>query len=164
MSTNKDQISFRKAEKKDAKLVIYFVKALADYVKMSDEVKIDEEIFTKWMFDKNSAEVIFLVKDGKEIGIALYLYLFSTFNCKPSLYLEDLFIEEEHRNKGYGKLIFKELAKIAKENGLDRLEWTCLDKNEKGLIFYNSLGAKRLNDRRLLRLENDELTEFLSNF
>jgi hypothetical protein len=84
MSTNKDQISFRKAEKKDVKLVIYFVKALADYVKMSDEVKIDEEIFTKWMFDKNSAEVIFLVKDGKEIGIALYLYLFSTFNCKPS--------------------------------------------------------------------------------
>ncbi|MGD1821845.1 MAG: GNAT family N-acetyltransferase [Pleomorphochaeta sp.] len=162
MSIEKDIISFRFATKDDLKLVISFVKKLAIHVDMVDEVKIEEEVFSKWMFDEKSAHVLFLLKDGKEIGIALYLYLFSTFNCRPTLYLEDLYIDKEHRNNGYGKLIFKQLAKIAKERDLNRIEWTCLDNNDKGLIFYNSLGAEKLGDRRLLRLENDNLDKFIA--
>lgn len=156
-------ISFRKAEEKDISLVISFVKKLAKHVNMMDEVNIDEDSFKKWMFEEKTIHAIFLVKDNKEIGIALYLYLFATFNCKPTLYLEDLFIDKEYRNRGYGKLIFKELAKIAKEKGLNRLEWTCLDENEKGLMFYNSLGSKKLNDRRLIRLEKEDLERFVSS-
>lgn len=158
-----EEITFRKAERTDLKLVIFFVKALAKHVNMEDEVNISEKEFEKWMFDEKAANVIFLLKDGKEIGFALYLFLFATFKCKPTLYLEDLYILEEHRNKGYGKKLFKELAKIAKEKGSTRLEWTCLDHNEKGLFFYNSLGAKRLEDRRMLRLEDEKIDEFLKS-
>ncbi len=159
---NDDKISFRKAEKKDIKLVISFAKKLAKHVDLMDEVNIDEKIFSKWIFDEKTANVIFLMKGEKEIGFALYLYLFASFNCKPTLYLEDIYIDEEHRNKGYGKLIFKELAKIAKEKNLNRLEWTCLDENKRGLDFYNSLGSKKLDDRRLIRLEKEDLNKFLA--
>ncbi len=158
-----EEITFRKAERKDLKLVIFFVKALAKHSNMEDKVNITEKEFERWMFDEKAANVIFLLKDGKEIGFALYLFLFSAFKCKPTLYLEYLYILEEHRSKGYGKKVFKELAKIAKDKDLSRIEWICLDNNEKGLVFYNSLGAKRLEDRRMLRLEDEKIDEFLNN-
>lgn len=162
MKKNIDGVSFRKAEKKDLKLVISFAKKLAEHVDLMEEVNINEDDFSKWVFDEKTANVIFLIKDGKEIGFALYLYLFASFNCKPTLYLEDIYIDEKYRNRGYGKLIFKQLAKIAKENDLNRIEWTCLDENKKGLVFYNSLGSKKLDDRRLIRLEKEDLDNFLA--
>ncbi len=158
----KDNVSFRLAKKEDIDIVISFVKKLAIAVDMEDEVNINKDTFEKMMFDNKKVEALFLVVDGKVVGMALYLYLFATFNCRQTLYLEDLYIDEEYRSKGYGRLVFKQLAQIAKEQDINRIEWTCKTYNQKGLSFYNSLGAKKLDKRIILRLEKDDLDIFLN--
>ena len=127
---------------------------------MEDEVDINKETFEKMMFENKKVEALFLEVDGKVVAMALYLYLFATFNCRQTLYLEDLYIDEEYRSKGYGRLIFKRLAQIAKAQDINRIEWTCKTFNEKGLSFYNSLGATKLDKRIILRLEKDNLDNF----
>lgn len=154
-------VSFRSATADDVELVISFVKKLAVAVDMEDEVDIDVAKFKEWMFDKRKVEALFILENGKEVGMALYLYLFATFNCRQTLYLEDLYIDQEYRSKGYGRLVFKQLAQIAKKQDINRIEWTCKTFNDKGLSFYKSLGATKLDKRVILRLEKDNLNTFL---
>jgi len=141
------------------KLILYFVKELAKYEKMLDDVIATEELLQDWIFIKKKAEVIFAIVDGKEIGIALFFHNFSTFLGKAGIYLEDLFVLPEYRGNGYGKAIFKELAKIALERGCGRFEWSCLDWNQPSIDFYLSLGAKQMNNWTLYRVEGQTLND-----
>lgn len=104
-----DKLIFRSAERKDTPLILQFIKKLAKYEKMENEVVADEKTLESWIFDKQKAEVIFAVLNGKEIGFALFFHNFSTFLGKAGIYLEDLFIEPEYRGKGYGKALLKNL-------------------------------------------------------
>lgn len=150
-------MEYRYAERKDIPLLISFIKKLAEYENMTDQVKIDADTLEKWIFNKEKAEVIFALEDGKEVGYALFFYNFSTFLGKAGIYLEDLFILPEYRGKGYGKGLLKTLAKIAVDNDYGRLEWSCLDWNKPSIDFYLSLGAEPLSDWTMYRTTGDAL-------
>lgn len=154
----KDNLSFRNAERKDVALILEFVRELAEYEKMLDEVVADEATLETWLFDRQKAEVIFAVEDGKEVGFALFFHNFSTFLGRAGIYLEDLYVKEEHRTKGYGKALLKKLASIAVERGCGRLEWSCLDWNKPSIDFYMSLGAEPMKDWTIYRAAGDTLT------
>ncbi len=152
-------LAFRNAERKDAALILQFIKELADYEKMLDEVVADETTLETWIFDKQKAEVIFAIKDGKEVGFALFFHNFSTFLGRAGVYLEDLYVKPEYRGKGYGKAILKKLASIAAERGCGRLEWWCLDWNKPSIDFYLSLGAEPMSDWTVYRIAGDTLKQ-----
>ena len=109
--------------------------------------------------ENKKAEVIFALEDEKEVGFALFFHNFSTFLGRAGIYLEDLFVLPEHRGKGYGKGLLKQLAKITVERGCGRLEWSCLDWNKPSIDFYLSLGATPMDEWTIYRLTGDTLTK-----
>lgn len=151
-------LTFRTAERKDTHLILQFIKKLAEYEKMADEVVADEATLEHWIFDKQKAEVIFELENGHEVGFALFFHNFSTFLGRAGIYLEDLYVEPEYRGKGYGKALIKKLASIAVERGCGRLEWWCLDWNKSSIDFYLSLGAQPMSDWTVYRITGDSLT------
>ena len=148
---------FRFAEREDAPLILRFIRSLAEYEKMADDVVATEELLMEWIFEKGKAEVIFALEDGKEVGFALFFHNFSTFLGRAGIYLEDLFVLEEHRGKGYGKALLKKLAQIAVERGCGRLEWWCLDWNKPSIDFYRSLGAEPMEEWTTYRIAGETL-------
>ena len=148
---------FRYARRCDTPLILRFIKELAKYENMLDEVVADEKILEEWIFDKQKAEVIFALEGDKEVGFALFFHNFSTFLGKAGIYLEDLYVRPEYRGKGYGKGILKKLASIAAERGCGRLEWWCLDWNKPSIDFYLSLGAEPMKDWTVYRIAGDTL-------
>ena len=150
-------VGFRYAERKDVALILQWIKELADYEKMLDQVVADEATLEEWIFDKQKAEVIFAMEEGEEVGFALFFHNFSTFLGRAGLYLEDLYVRPEYRGKGYGKAILEKLAAIAVERGCGRLEWWCLDWNKPSIDFYLSLGAEPMADWTVYRMAGDTL-------
>lgn len=153
------ELTFRYAKRTDSALILRFIKALAEYEKMLDEVIADETTIEEWIFDKQKAEVIFAIADGREVGFALFFHNFSTFLGRAGIYLEDLFVFPEYRGKGYGKALLKRLASIAVERKCGRLEWWCLDWNQPSIDFYLSLGAEPMSDWTVYRITGDTLLE-----
>ena len=154
------ELTFRQAEEKDAGLILYFIKQLAEYEHMSDEVVATEELLREWIFEKKKAEVIFALENGEAVGFALFFHNFSTFLGRAGIYLEDLFVLKEHRGKGYGKALLKKLAQTAIERGCGRLEWSCLDWNTPSIDFYLLLGARRMDDWTGYRMAGAQLAGF----
>ena len=154
-----NNLTFRSAERKDTALILRFIKELAEYEKMLNEVVADGPTLETWIFDQKKAEVIFAVEDGKEVGFALFFHNFSTFLGRAGIYLEDLYVRPECRGKGYGKAILRKLAQIAVERGCDRLEWWCLDWNKPSIDFYLSLGAEPMSDWTVYRIAGDTLKQ-----
>ena len=152
-----NHFEIRYATEKDAALILEFIRGIAEYEKMSDEVVATEELLQEWIFEKKKAEVIFAVENGVEVGFALFFHNFSTFVGRAGLYLEDLFVKVEHRGKGYGKALLKELARIAVERGCGRMDWVCLDWNQPSIDFYRSLGAVPMDEWTIYRLTGDTL-------
>jgi len=151
------ELSFRYAEQKDCGLILYFIKELAIYEKMLDEVVATEELLQEWIFTQKKAEVLFACEDGKEIGFALFFHNFSTFLGRAGIYLEDLYVLPDYRKKGYGKALLQKLAQIAVERGCGRLEWCCLDWNQPSIDFYLSLGAEPMQDWTTYRVAGETL-------
>ena len=154
-----EQFQFRYADEKDTALILQFIRDLAEYELMLDEVVATEELLNEWIFQKEKAEVIFALEDGKEVGFALFFHKFSTFLGRAGIYLEDLYVKPEYRGKGYGKGLLKQLAKIAVERGCGRLEWWCLDWIQPSIDFYLSLGAEPMNDWTVYRFAGDSLNK-----
>lgn len=155
----KNQLTFRFAQRKDVPLILKWIKELADYEKLLHEVVATEELLEQWIFDKEKAEVIFAMVDQEEVGFALFFHNFSTFLGRAGIYLEDLYVKPEYRGNGYGKAILKQLAKIAMERGCGRLEWWCLDWNKPSIDFYRSLGAEAMDEWTVYRITGDTLKE-----
>ena len=153
-------MEIRFATRKDVKTILEFIKELATYENLLGEVVATEELLTEWIFDKKKAEVLLLEVENNAVGFALFFHNFSTFLGRAGIYLEDLFVKKEHRGKGYGKALLKELAKIAVDRGCGRLEWSCLDWNKPSVDFYLSLSAKPMDEWTIYRLQGEELTDF----
>lgn len=151
---------FRFATEQDVSLILDFIKDLAEYEKMSDQVIADENLLREWIFEKKKAEVIFALENGKEVGFALFFHNFSTFLGRAGIYLEDLFVKPAYRGRGHGKGLIRELARITVERGCGRLEWCCLDWNRPSIDFYLSLGARPMDEWTTYRLAGDRLREF----
>lgn len=152
-----EKLTFRYAERKDTPLILQFIKELAEYEKLADQVVADEATLEEWLFDKQKAEVIFPMIEGQEIGYALFFHNFSTFLGRAGLYLEDLFIRPQYRGKGYGKALLKKIASVATERKCGRLEWWCLDWNKPSIDFYLSLGAQPMFEWTSYRVTGDTL-------
>lgn len=153
----KEICSFRSAERRDVPLILRYIRELARYEKLEEEVVATEEILEEWLFDKEKAEVIFAVVDGKEVGFALFFHNFSTFLGRAGIYLEDLYVEPAHRGQGIGTALLRELARIAVARGCGRLEWWCLDWNSPSIEFYRSLGAEAMDDWTVYRISGETL-------
>lgn len=157
----KDEFRIRTTDIDDAELVLSYIKKIAEYEKLSDLVVADVNDIRKSIFEKKQAEVVIAEVDGHPIGFMLYFFSYSTFWGRANLYLEDLFIDKAYRHQGYGKLMFKALAKIAVKNECKRIDWMCLDWNQKSIEFYQSLGAKPLNEWITFRLEDQEISKLI---
>lgn len=147
----------RFAQRGDTALILKFIKKLAEYEAMSNDVVATEKLLEQWIFEKELARVLFIMEDGEEVGFALFFYNFSTFLGKGGIHLEDLFVLPEYRGKGYGKALLCRVASIALQQGCGRMEWSCLDWNKGSIAFYRSLGAEPLEGWTQYRLSGDTL-------
>lgn len=153
-------LSIRPAAESDAALILTFIRELAAFEKLEDQITADEESICVSIFEKKQAEVIIGEFGGKAAAFALYFHNYSTFLGRANLYLEDLFVREDFRGKGIGKAMLHRLAKIAVAQGCGRLDWACLDWNRPAIGFYRKLGAQVIDDRRIFRFGGDVLLSF----
>ena len=154
------KFEIRPAKENEAGLVLEFIKKLAVYEKMIDEVEATEATIYESLFVKHEAEVVFGCEDGVPVGFALFFHNFSTFVGRKGLYLEDLFVIPEKRGLGYGKALLLYLARLAKERNCGRMEWICLDWNAPSLAFYRSIGAVPLDEWTVQRMTESVMKRF----
>ncbi|HEX4935205.1 MAG TPA: GNAT family N-acetyltransferase [Gemmatimonadaceae bacterium] len=148
------------AREDDVPLLLRFIRDLATYEKLEHEVTATEEGLRRTLFgEKRYAEALIARLDGEPVGFALFFHNYSTFVGKPGLYLEDLFVEPDHRGKGVGKALLQRLAAIAIERDCGRMEWAVLDWNAPSIAFYRSLGAVPMDDWTVFRLAGPALRE-----
>ncbi len=155
-----EQFFIKSAVKEDAPVILDFIKALAEYEKLSDEVVATKEAIEKTLFDDNpKAECIIGYENDKPVAFALFFHNYSTFLGKYGIYLEDLFVIPEKRGKGYGKRMLKKLAEISVDRNCGRLEWSVLDWNKPAIEFYKALGAKPMDEWTTFRLTGNSLNK-----
>ena len=153
-----DILSIRPATESDTALILRFIEKLAEYEKLSHEVVATEAALHASLFGEHPyAEVLLAYWGAEPVGFALFFYNYSTFLAQPGIYLEDLFVDPEHRGKGIGKALLVQLARIAMERGGGRVEWSVLDWNEPSIGFYRSLGAVAKDEWTVYRLTGDAL-------
>lgn len=142
----------------DVPLILEFIRGLAVYERLADRVVATEESLRRTLFgNPRFAEVLIAEDSGEPVGFALFFHNYSTFLGRPGVYLEDLFVRDEARGKGYGKALLTRLAQIAVERGCGRLEWAVLDWNEPAIGFYKKLGAVPQDEWTTFRLAGDAL-------
>ncbi len=164
IATSNPDFTIRFATKDDVLLILSFIKQLAEYEQLAHEVIATEDILKETLFGEHKgAEVIIGEYKKEAVGFALFFHNFSTFLGRPGLYLEDLFIKPEMRNKGLGKIMLSFLAHVAKERGCGRLEWWVLDWNTPSINFYKSLGAKPMDEWTVFRLTGEALETLASD-
>jgi GNAT superfamily N-acetyltransferase len=151
--------TIRPATADDVQIVFDLICELATYEKLRDEVVGTPEILRESLFGRRDAEALIVEADGEAVGYAIFYTTFSTFECRSGIWLEDVYVRPEHRRGGIGRRILRHLAALALERGHVRLEWCALEWNEPALDFYAKLGARRLDDWRMLRLEADGMRE-----
>lgn len=157
-------LSIRFAVREDLPLIAQFIRDLAEYERLADEVRFDEVVLGERLFGARPyAEVLIGEIDDGPQGFALFFHNFSTFEGKPGVYLEDLFVRPEARGSGLGKALLKRLAALAVERDCARLEWAVLDWNEPAIQFYKSLGAKLMDEWTVMRVDGDALDSLSSN-
>ncbi|AEG49875.1 GCN5-related N-acetyltransferase [Sphingobium chlorophenolicum L-1] len=156
-------VTIREAVPADIGAIHGFILALADYEKLSHEVKADRASLEKYLFGpRPMAEVLIAEHDGQAIGFALFFHNFSTFEGRPGIYLEDLFVIPEARGLGAGKALLSRLAQLALERDCARLEWWVLDWNEPSIAFYRSLGARPMDEWTVQRVDGEALSALAS--
>lgn len=152
-------INIRIATEKDVTSILGFINELANYENMSSDVVATEELLKENIFEKKLAEVLISEYEGKAVGFALFFHNFSTFLGKGGIYLEDLYIQPQMRNKGIGKTLLSHLAKLAVERDCGRLEWSCLDWNEPSIAFYKERGATPMDEWTVYRVTGEKLND-----
>ncbi|WP_423363608.1 GNAT family N-acetyltransferase [Mycoplasma sp. P36-A1] len=156
-----NEYTMRLAKREDASTIFNFITKLAIYEEMLEAVTGDVSLIEKNLFENKCAEVLLIEDNNKPVAFAVFFTGFSTFTCKGTLYLEDLFVDEEYRNKGIGTMVFKKLSAIAKERDYTRVEWVCLDWNQNSIDFYEEkIGANALKEWIRFRLDGENLENF----
>ena len=160
IATSDPKTVLRFATAEDVGLIIDFIRQLADYEEMKDEVVTEEDRLRQSLFgERRVAEVVIASYEGEPAGFALFFHNFSTFLGQPGIYLEDLFVIPELRGHGIGRILLSFLARLAVERGCGRLEWWVLDWNEPAIRFYERLGAKPMDEWTVYRVTGDTLRE-----
>ncbi len=146
------------ATESDVPVLLSFVRKLADFEKLSDQVAATEGHIRSALFgEKRVAEALLAYRGSQPVAFAVFFHNFSTFLGRPGIYLEDLFVDPPHRGEGIGKALLVELARIARARNCGRLEWAVLDWNESAIEFYRSLGAESMDEWTIFRVTGDAL-------
>ncbi len=152
-------LSIRSATPADISLIGQFIRDLAEYEKLAHAVRFDEAVMAQKLFGPRPyAEVLIGEIDGTPQGFALFFHNFSTFEGRPGIYLEDLFVRPDARGSGLGKALLGKLAALAVERDCARLEWSVLDWNTPAIDFYKALGARPMDEWTVYRVDGDALT------
>jgi GNAT superfamily N-acetyltransferase len=151
-------VKIRAAVAADTPEILRLIRALAEYEKLSHKVTATEDKLRQALFGpRPGAEALLACEEGRVVGFALFFHNFSTFLGSAGVYLEDLFVDPESRGRGYGYRLLQRVAQLALERGCGRLEWAVLDWNQPAIDFYQSLGARPLDDWTLYRLTEESL-------
>lgn len=157
-STAIPHFEIRAATEDDVPLILSFIKELAEYERLADEVVATEELLRESLFGPHRvAEVVIGYYEDEPVGFAVFFHNFSTFLGRPGLYLEDLYVKPTHRGRGFGRAMLRHIAQIARERRCGRLEWAVLDWNEPAINFYKKLGAVPLDEWTVYRLTGEAL-------
>lgn len=153
-------LTIRPATAADLPLIAQLIRDLAEYEKLAHEVRFDEAVLGAKLFGPRPyAEVVIGELDGTPQGFALFFHNFSTFEGRPGIYLEDLFVRPAARGAGLGKALLSHLAALAIERDCARLEWSVLDWNEPAIGFYRKLGARLMDEWTVMRVDGAELAQ-----
>ena len=165
IQTKIERFTIRDADKKDCRLILSFIKELADYEKLLHEVEATEETLAHSLFSAEPcAKAINGEFEGQPVGYAFFFTNFSTFTGRPGIYLEDLYVSPNMRGKGFGKSLLAYLAKLAQDRNYTRVEWSVLDWNEPSIQFYRSIGAIPMDGWTVQRLHGQALENFAKEF
>lgn len=157
-----NDVQIRAAAEADVPLLFGLILELAAYEKLGTAVAGDAEVLRRSLFEQKVAEALLVeTADGEAVGYAIFFTNFSTFECRPGIWLEDVYVRPEHRRGGIGLAVMEHLARVAAERDYARLEWCALEWNEPALEFYEGVGARRLDDWRMLRLERDGISRLV---
>jgi GNAT superfamily N-acetyltransferase len=152
--------SIRKANISDNQIILELIKELAAYEQLSDKVTATIDDINKTLFcDNSKAEVLILEVDNHPAGFAIFFHNYSTFLCKYGIYIEDIYVRETYRGRGYGKDLLRHICTLAKERDCGRVEWWCLDWNKSSIDFYLKLGAEPMSDWTVYRLNKEQIEE-----
>ncbi|MGE5408642.1 MAG: N-acetyltransferase family protein [Syntrophothermus sp.] len=157
--TTAAEIVIRPAAEDDCELLFELIRELASYEKLADKVVGTADVLRRSLFEQRAAEALMIETGaGEAVGYAVFFSTFSSFECRPGIWLEDVYVRPDHRRRGIGRRVMEHLAALAVERGHARLEWCALEWNQPALDFYAELGAARLGDWTMLRLERDGIT------
>jgi len=158
ISTGIADFAIKPATKKDVPVILAFIRKLADYERLSHEVVASEELLRRTIFgQRRTAEVAIGYCRNEPVGFVLFFHNFSTFLGRPGIYIEDLFVEEAYRRRGFGGALLAYIAKLAVARGCGRLEWSVLDWNEPAINFYKKLGARPMDEWTVFRVTDESL-------
>lgn len=150
-----DDLRIRSAGEDDVEKLFGLILELAEYEKLTDAVRGDADVLRHSLFEQRAAEALIIEAGGEAVGYAIFFTTFSTFECRAGIWLEDVYVRPRHRRGGIGIEVMKHLAALALERGYVRLEWCALDWNEPALRFYDELGATRLDEWKMFRLDQE---------
>jgi GNAT superfamily N-acetyltransferase len=160
IATDTPGFQIKSATESDVPVILSFVKKLARYEQLLHEVVATEDLLRETLFGKRrTAEVAIGYLESKSVGFVLFFHNYSTFLGKPGLYIEDLFVDEDYRRRGYGRALLLHVARLAKERDCGRLEWSVLDWNQPAIDFYKKLGASPMSEWTVFRVAGKSLDE-----
>jgi len=154
------EVHVRAASEKEVPLILAFIKELAEYERLSHEVVATEESLREHLFGERPVAEVIVAEEGTDpAGFALFFHSFSTFLGRPGIYLEDLYVRPEFRGRGMGRVLLVHLARLARERGCGRLEWSVLDWNEPAISFYRGIGASPVGGWTVYRVTGEALED-----
>ena len=157
-STDVSGFQIQAATRADVPVILSFIKKLADYERLSHEVVATEEILQETLFGRRrTAEVALGYFKKQPVGFVLFFHNYSTFIGQPGIYIEDLYVDETFRRRGFGSALLRYVAQLARERRCGRLEWSVLDWNEPAINFYKKLGALPMNEWTVFRMTGEKL-------
>ncbi len=164
IQTRIDGFTVRFAKKEDAKIVFNMIRELAEYEKLLDHFEATEELVRESLFRRNVAETLIGEFKHEPVSYAIFFYNISSFLGRIGIFIEDLYVKPEMRGKGFGKVMFSFIAKLAVERNCGRLEWACLDWNKPAITFYKKMNAVPLEDWTIYRVVGEDLKELANSF
>ena len=160
IATDTQKLQIKSTTESDVPVILSFVTKLTRYEPLSHEIVATEDLLRETLFGKRrTAEVAIGYLETKPVGFVLFFHNYSTFLGKPGLYVEDLFVDEDYRRRGYGRALLLHVARLAKERRCGRLEWSVLDWNQPAIDFYKKLGASPMSDWTVFRITGRSLDE-----